>query len=64
MGAELAATYCGEPDARAFMRRVEKGEYPRPRIDEGRRKLWLRSDLDRAIGLDEATAARDLAEDL
>lgn len=25
-------------------------EYPQPRVNEGRRKLWLRDDLDRAIG--------------
>jgi hypothetical protein len=41
MSAELAAGYCGEPTAEAFMARVGR-EYPRPRIHEGRRQLWLR----------------------
>jgi hypothetical protein len=30
------------------MKRVGK-EYPKPRVCEGRRKLWLRDDLDAAI---------------
>src|SRR5215510_4299429 len=48
MCAELAAGYCGEPSVEAFLSRVGK-EYPHPRIKEGRRQLWLRDDLDRAI---------------
>jgi len=39
------------------------GEYPHPRINEGRRRLWLRDDLDRAI-LPPDLADRDVAEDL
>jgi hypothetical protein len=62
MSAELAAGYCGETTVEAFLRRVGK-EYPHPRVDEGRRRLWLRDDLDRAIAPPDL-ADRDLAEDL
>lgn len=60
MAAELAAGYCGERTAEDFLKRVGK-EYPQPRIAEGRRRLWLRDDLDRAIA---PGLAGDLAEDL
>jgi hypothetical protein len=63
MQADFAAGYCGEPSVEAFMSRVGK-EYPRPRVNDGRRKLWLRDDLDHAILPPELTAVRDLAEDL
>ena len=63
MSAELAAGYCGEATVEAFMKRVGK-EYPWPRVCEGRRQLWLRDDLDRAILPPELVAVRDLAEDL
>ena len=49
MNSAYAAGYVGEPGADTFMARVGT-EYPAPRINEGRRKLWLRDDLDRAIG--------------
>jgi len=39
------------------------GEYPSPRINEGKRQLWLRDDLDKAI-LPADLADRDAAEDL
>jgi hypothetical protein len=39
-------------------------EYPLPRVTDGRRRLWLRDDLDQAILAPELTAVRDLAEDL
>ena len=61
MSAEMAAGYCGEPTAEAFLKRVGT-EYPQPRIKEGRRKLWLRDDLDRAMAPDIVLG--DLAEDL
>ena len=61
MPVELAAGYCGEPTVEAFLKRVGS-EYPPPRIKEGRRQLWLRDDLDRAIAPDIALG--DLAEDL
>lgn len=48
--APLAAGYCGEPSAEAFIGRVGT-EYPAPRVNDGRRKLWLRDDLDQAMGI-------------
>jgi hypothetical protein len=63
MPAELAAGYCGESTVEAFMKRVGR-EYPHPRVNDGRRKLWLRDDLDQAILPPDLAAARDLAEDL
>jgi len=63
MGAGLAAGYCGESSVEAFMSRVGK-EYPHPRVNDGRRKLWLRDDLDQAILPPELACVRDLAEDL
>jgi hypothetical protein len=62
MSAELAAGYCGEPSVEAFMARVGN-EYPRPRVHDGRRQLWLRDDLDKAI-LPQDLHDRDVAEDL
>jgi hypothetical protein len=62
MNAELAAGYCGEASVDAFMARVGK-EYPQPRVHEGRRRLWLRDDLDKAI-LPPDLRDRDVAEDL
>lgn len=53
MGAAYAAGYCGEPSVEAFLKRVGP-EYPLPRVNDGRRKLWLRDDLDRAIGVQSA----------
>jgi hypothetical protein len=63
MPAEFAAGYCGEPSVEAFMSRVGK-EYPQPRVNDGRRRLWLRDDLDQAILPPDLMAVRDLAEDL
>jgi hypothetical protein len=63
MCAELAAGYCGEPTVEAFIGRVGK-EYPQPRINDGRRRLWLRDDLDAAILPSDLAAPRELAEDL
>jgi hypothetical protein len=62
MCAELAAGYCGEPSVEAFIARVGT-EYPQPRICEGRRRLWLRDDLDKAI-VPPDLVDRDAAEDL
>ena len=63
MNAELAAGYCGENTAEAFLRRVGS-EYPEPVIDQRQRKLWLKDDLDRAIApqeiLDEVEDAADV----
>jgi hypothetical protein len=63
MGVELAAGYCGESSAEAFLSRVGK-EYPRPRVSDGRRRLWLRDDLDQAILPPDLANVRDLAADL
>lgn len=63
MCAELAAGYCGEKNVEAFLARVGK-EYPQPRVIEGRRKLWLRDDLDMAILPPDLARVRDVSEDL
>jgi hypothetical protein len=63
MGAELAAAYCGESSVDAFIKRIGS-EYPPPRICEGRRRLWLKDDLDAAILPPELTPTADVAEDL
>jgi hypothetical protein len=63
MSAAVAAGYCGEESIEAFMKRVGT-EYPQPRVNDGRRKLWLRDDLDQAILPPELSAVRDLAGDL
>lgn len=51
MTAPLAAGYVGESRTDDFLARVGR-EYPRPRVDEGERRLWLKDDLDRAIAPD------------
>ena|SRR5262245_16175393 len=63
MTAEFAAAYCGEFSVGAFLKRVGK-DYPAPRVAEGRRRLWLRDDLDSAILPAELAPARDVAADL
>jgi hypothetical protein len=63
MGVELAAAYCGESTVDAFLKRVGR-EYPQPRVNDGRRRLWLRDDLDTAILPPELTRVADVAEDL
>ena len=61
MPADLAAGYCGESNVEDFLKRVGR-DYPQPRIAEGRRRLWLRDDLDAAIA--PGLVPNDLAEDL
>jgi hypothetical protein len=63
MCAAHAAAYCGELSIEAFMKRVGK-DYPLPRVKDGRRQLWLRDDLDKAILPSELVAVTDIAEDL
>ena len=63
MCAQLAAGYCGEPTVEAFLARVGS-EYPNPRVAEGRRRLWLKDDLDKAILPTDLTGHGDVAEDL
>jgi hypothetical protein len=61
MPADLAAGYCGESSVQDFLKRVGK-DYPMPRVAEGRRRLWLKDDLDAAIA--PSNVVNDLAEDL
>jgi hypothetical protein len=63
MCAAYAAAYCGELSVEAFMKRVGR-DYPLPRVKEGRRQLWLRDDLDKAIAPPELVPVTDIAEDL
>ena len=63
MSAELAAGYCGESSVGAFLRRVGT-EYPNPRVAQGRRRLWLRDDLDAALLPPELARVADVAADL
>lgn len=57
MPPEIAAGYVGERSAETFLRLVGK-EYPLPTVDKGtgkgRRRLWLKEDLDRALGIANA----------
>lgn len=56
LNVHMAAAYVGESSANTFLRRVGT-EYPAPAVDDGtgkgRRLLWLKADLDRAIGATE-----------
>lgn len=61
MPVDMAAGYCGESTVEGFLQRVGK-EYPQPRVCEGRRRLWLRDDLDAAIA--PGLVPNDIAEDL
>ena len=64
MRAELAAGYVGEQTVAAFVRRVRSGEYPAPVVNCGRRQLWLKDDLDRAIGPMADHVVTDVVGDL
>jgi hypothetical protein len=63
MPADLAAGYVGEASVDAFLSRVGT-EYPMPRVADGRRRLWLRDDLDQAILPPDLASVPDVAEDL
>ena len=63
MRVELAAAYCGESTVDAFIMRVGR-DYPLPRVCDGRRRLWLKDDLDAAILPAELVRVTDVAEDL
>ena len=63
MCADMAAAYCGETTVESFLKAVGK-EYPQPRVNDGRRKLWLKDDLDQAILPADLAPVRDAAEDL
>lgn len=60
MRAEMAAAYVGETSADSFEKRVG-AEYPFPVVDDGtgkgRRRLWLKRDLDKAIDPEGGTDA-------
>lgn len=61
----MAAAYCGEASQRAFLARVgPTKEFPLPRVREGRRVLWLKDDLDKAMEPRGHEAVRDVAQDL
>jgi hypothetical protein len=65
MSPQLAAGYCGERSVQTFLKACKKGEYPPPQVNKGRRKIWLKDDLDRSIGREhDPAAARDVALDL
>lgn len=59
MPPELAAGYVGERSTEAFLKLVGK-DYPAPVVDEGsgkgRRRIWLKRDLDRVLGLDDGNS--------
>lgn len=64
MNAAMAAAYCGEASIRAFLARVgPTKEFPLPRIREGRRVLWLKDDLDKAMEPRGGESERDIAGD-
>jgi hypothetical protein len=50
MPVEMAAGYCGETSAEVFLRQVRAGTYPPPAVKRGRRQIWAKDDLDRAMG--------------
>jgi hypothetical protein len=49
MPVEMAAGYCGERSAEAFLRGVREKLYQAPRIKRGRKQVWWKEDLDQAI---------------
>jgi hypothetical protein len=63
MSAAFAAAYAGELSIEAFLKRVGS-DYPLPRVKDGRRQLWVRDDLDRALLPNELASAADIAGDL
>jgi hypothetical protein len=63
MCAAYAAAYCGELTVDAFLKQVGS-TYPLPRVKDGRRQLWLRDDLDRAILPIELVPITDVAGEL
>lgn len=63
MRAEMAAGYVDEPSVESFLRKVGK-VYPRPRNISGRGRVWMKADLDKALGIittAEGAQVRDLA---
>jgi hypothetical protein len=66
MPVEMAAGYCGERSAEAFLREVRAGTYPAPRVKRGRKQIWWREDLDRSKEPDDiaSVTAADVLADL
>lgn len=64
MSAAYAAGYCGEPSVEAFIARVGS-DYPTPVVDQGRRRLWLKDQLDQAMDPPSPSGlVADVAQDL
>jgi hypothetical protein len=64
MPVEMAAGYCGEVSAEVFLRMVRAGTYPAPRVKHGRRQIWAKDDLDRALSSPGNATGVDVAADL
>lgn len=64
MPVEIAAGYCGERSAESFLLEVRAGTYPEPVVDRGRKKIWLKTDLDQVVLSRGGAAAADAALDL
>jgi hypothetical protein len=64
MPVEMAAGYCGEVSAEVFLRMVRSGTYPEPVVKSGRRQIWAKDDLDRALSPRGEETRVDVAADL
>lgn len=68
MRAETAAAYCDEPSVEAFLSKVERGIYCRPRRQQGCLPKWHRAKLDsdiarrHGLAFETAVIAEDVAE--
>lgn len=68
MRAETAAAYCDEPSVEAFLSKVERGIYCRPRRQQGCLPKWHRAKLDsdiarrHGLAFETAVVAEDVAE--
>lgn len=68
MRAETAAAYCDEPSVEAFLAKVERGIYCRPRRQQGCLPKWHRAKLDsdiarrHGLAFETAVVAEDVAE--
>lgn len=68
MRAETAAAYCDEPSVEAFLAKVERGIYCRPRRQQGCLPKWHRAKLDsdiarrHGLAFEIAVVAEDVAE--
>ena len=68
MRAETAAAYCDEPGVEAFLSKVERGIYCRPRRQQGCLPKWHRAKLDsdiarrHGLAFETAVVAEDVAE--